>query len=558
MIRTGVAASPGTGVGPALVHVVDLPPVESWPAGDPGQEPHRLAEALSQVAETLESLAADHAGEAGEILSMQSTMASDPELLERSSALVAGGLSPARAVAQAGEAYASTLAAGDNEYLAARAADVRDVCGRAVRVLLGLPPADLGGLLEPAVIVARDLTPSDTAGLDPAMVLGLATEEGSRTSHTAILARSLGVPAVVAVRGLLADVAPGELVAVDGGTGEVRLGDEARDALTATDAVRPAAAAAAAAAVVTSSGPAATSDGHRVELAANVSSVAELAAALEHGAEGVGLFRTELAYLGRTAAPTTADLEPELTAMVDLLAGRRLVVRTFDFGADKAVPFVADRPGPNPALGVRGIRLAREHPQLLEDQLAAVATAARRGPVAVMAPMVSTPEEAAWFVGQVRAATGPDAAIEVGVMVEVPSAVLLAAEIAVEVDFVSVGTNDLAQYLYAADRQEGALAALQDPYSPAMLRALDAVCRGAEAGGAWVGVCGEAASEPGWGVLAVGLGVAELSMSGRSIPAVRAALAAVTSAECRVAAAQALAATSPTEVRAAAALPGAR
>lgn len=550
MIRSGVAASPGTGVGPALVHVVDLPPADAWPEGDPEQEPRRLTEALSQVAESLESLAADHSGEAGEILSMQAAMAADPELLDRSTVLVAGGLSAARAVAEAGETYASALLAGSNEYLAARAADVRDVCGRAVRVLLGLPPADLGGLLEPAVIVARDLTPSDTAGLDPAMVLGIATEEGSRTSHTAILARSLGVPAVVAVRGLLADVAAGDLVAVDGGTGVVRLGAAARDALVAVADVRHAVAASAAAAPT---GPAATSDGRRVELAANVSSVAELAAALEHGAEGVGLFRTELAYLGRTAAPTTADLEPELTGMVDLLAGRRLVVRTFDFGADKAVPFLADRPGPNPALGVRGIRLAREHPQLLEDQLAAIAAAARRGPVAVMAPMVSTLEEAAWFVDHVRSATGPDAAIEVGVMVEVPSAVLLAAEIAAIVDFVSVGTNDLAQYLYAADRQEGALASLQDPYSPAMLRALDAVCRGAQSGGAWVGVCGEAASEPGWGLLAVGLGVAELSMSGRSIPAVRAALGAVTAAECRSAAEQALAAGTPAAVRAAAA-----
>lgn len=297
----------------------------------------------------------------------------------------------------------------------------------------------------------------------------------------------------------------------------------------------------------------------RVELAANVSSVAELAVALEHGAEGVGLFRTELAYLGRTTAPTTADLERELTGMMDLLAGRRLVVRTFDFGADKAVPFILERPGPNPALGVRGLRLAREHPQLLEDQLAAVATAAGRGPVAVMAPMVSTPEEAAWFVERVRSATGPDASIEVGVMVEVPSAALLAAEIAAVVDFMSVGTNDLLQYLHAADRQEGALASLQDPYSPALLRALDAVCRGAQSFDAWVGVCGEAASEPGWALLAVGLGVAELSMSWRSLPAVRAALAVVTWHECRAAAEQALAAGTPAEVRAAAAeLTGAR
>ena len=286
-------------------------------------------------------------------------------------------------------------------------------------------------------------------------------------------------------------------------------------------------------------------------MAANVGTKIELRAALAAGAEGVGLLRTELAYLDRSTPPDEAEQAGALCELVALLDGRRLVVRTFDFGADKPVPFLDVPGGPNPALGVRGIRLAQRHPDLLDTQLRAVVRAAAGGPVAVMAPMVATLTEAEWFVERVTAAGGDDAGVEVGVMVEVPSAVLIAQALARELAFLSIGTNDLTQYLHAADRQEGALAGLQDPFSPAVLAAVVTVARAGEAHGAWVGVCGEAAGDPEWALLAVGLGVRELSMGAASLDGVRAALAGRDLQACRQAAERALAASDADAARAA-------
>jgi phosphoenolpyruvate-protein kinase (PTS system EI component) len=329
----------------------------------------------------------------------------------------------------------------------------------------------------------------------------------------------MGIPAVVAVRGLLDAVVEGALVGLDGDAGRVYVEPD-----EATVAQLQAAAAAwqarhEQARARAGRGPTVTVDGCRVEVAANIRGVEELRAALAEEAEGVGLLRTELLFVDRDRPPTLDDQIALLRAMRELLGDRRLVVRTFDIGSDKAVPFLPVRPERNPELGVRGIRLAQVHPDLLETQLEAVAAVAASGPTAVMAPMVATVAEVDWFVERV-AKTGLREALEVGVMVEVPSAVLLAPEVASRVDFVSIGTNDLGQYLHAADRRHPTLAALQDPFDPAMLRAVDLVCRGAQ-GHAWVGVCGEAAADPGWAGLAVGLGVSELSMRAASIPVVR-------------------------------------
>jgi phosphoenolpyruvate-protein phosphotransferase len=379
--------------------------------------------------------------------------------------------------------------------------------------------------------VAEELTPAEAAGLATASVVAVVTAGGSPTSHAAIVARGLGIPAVMGVGRVLDEIADGALLAVDGDAGELHV--EPDDATTArlAEAGFARLAARERARAVAGPGPSATADGHQVEVAANIRGVDELRAALAEGAEGVGLLRTELLFVDRSAPPSEAEQVAGFEAMRALLGPRRLIVRTFDIGSDKPVPFLPARPEANPELGLRGIRLARLHPELIDVQLAAVAAAAMDGPVGVMAPMVAGIEEVDWFVERVAKAAG-GRPLEVGVMVEVPSAVLLAPEIAQRVDFVSIGTNDLCQYLHAADRRSAELAALNDPFDPAVLRAVGMVGRAA-AGRCWVGVCGEAAGRPAWAVIAVGLGVSELSMQAAQIVPVRAALRSVTLGECR-------------------------
>jgi phosphotransferase system enzyme I (PtsI) len=533
---TGLPASAGSGAGPAWVldrRALRLP---AGPVADPDADVARLEAALAAVAGRLEAQAAAAGGEPADILRAQSAMALDPELAARSARLVReSGVPAARAVVEVGDDYARALAASSSAYVAARAADVREVCRLAAAELLGAPgtsppPPGTG----PRVAVAEDLSPAAVAELDPALVAAVATEGGSPVSHAAIVARALGIPAVVGVSGLLAAVAPGAPVLVDGDAGTVLVEPDA-------DAVEQFLRRPPPAGRTEPAAEASTSDGRRIGLAVNVAGPAELRAARAMGATAVGLFRTELTYLRATSPPAEEELAAALVEMSALLHGGRLVVRTFDFGADKLPPFLgspAHGPGAeaNPALGVRGLRLARRSPDLLWTQLRAVSGAAAGGArLGVMAPMVATVAEADWFVAACRDAGCQDAGVEVGVMVEVPSAVLCASELAGRVDFLSIGTNDLGQYLLAADRQEADLAELQDPFQPALLRAVGMVCAGA-AGQARVSVCGEAAADPLWAALAVGAGVEELSMAAGRLHAVRAALGRHTLARCRTAA----------------------
>jgi phosphoenolpyruvate-protein phosphotransferase (PTS system enzyme I) len=547
---SGVAASPGAAVAPAWVHRTGDIPVPAGPVADRDLEVERLRKALESVGADLEHLAAASEGELAEILEAQAQMAVDPELANAAAQAVADrGVPAVRAVIEAGETYAVALEASESEYMAARATDVRDVCMRVARLLAGVAGSDLSVLREPVVIAAGDLAPADMIGLDPAVVRGLATQEGSRTSHASIVARALGIPAVVAVPDLLEALISGVTLGLDGDAGTVFVDpdDATVVALQAHQQARAERQAKLRSAVT---GPATTSDGHPIELAANVSGMDELRTALANGAQAVGLLRTELVYLDRAEPPGEDEQAEMFAAMADLLEGGRLVVRTFDFGADKPVPFLESAEGPNPALGIRGIRLARRHPELLRTQLRAVVQAAGDGRrLAVMAPMVATAEEAGWFIEQVVAVGGRDAGVEVGAMVEVPSAVFAATELAGQLDFLSIGTNDLAQYLHAADRQEGSLADLQDPFSPALLRAVGLVGGAAAERDAWVGVCGEAAGNPAWSLIVVGLGVGELSMGAESLLEVRAALSARTLDECRDASRRALSAGTAEEAR---------
>ncbi|WP_131732385.1 phosphoenolpyruvate--protein phosphotransferase [Actinomadura formosensis] len=532
-VLRGAGVSPGVGAGPVrrVAGGVPEPPAGDRHGGDAAAEHGTALAALEAVAADLEergeraALAGNRDGR--DVLNAQALMARDPGLAGGVRARVEEGVPAARAVFEAFGVYREMLA-GAGEYMAARVSDLDDVRDRAIARLLGLPMPGVPESDEPFVLVARDLAPADTAVLDPARVVAFVTEEGGPTSHTAIIARTMGVPAVVAVPGATA-IPDGTRVLVDGTAGTVR-SEPSEEEVT----VARAAAAARASALEETTGPGATRDGHAVPLLANVGGPQDVEAALVHGAEGVGLYRTEFLFLDRAAPPSGEEQEEAYRKVLEAFPAGRVVVRVLDAGADKPLAFLP-APGeePNPALGERGLRMLRRHPDVLAAQLTALARAASGLTVKlrVMAPMVTDAVEAAWFARACR-----EAGIEhPGVMVEVPAAALRARDLAAEVEFFSIGTNDLTQYTCAADRQVGALASLQDPWQPAVL---DLVAPAAGAG-VPCGVCGEAAADPALACVLVGLGVTSLSMSAPSLPLVRAALARHTLAECRRAAAAA-------------------
>jgi phosphotransferase system enzyme I (PtsI) len=543
----GLPVSPGAVDAAVYLYLPDSYEVPAaWP-DPPEKAVAELVAALDEVAASFTASATNATGDVADILRAQAAIAADPALRRAAEAAIHAGSHPARALLAAGDTFAATLEQSGNDYLSARAPDVRHICDAAARRLVGISARQPPRPTSPCVIVAADLMPADTATLPTDLVCGIVTAHGSRTSHTSVIARSLGIPAVVGVPGLLKLAESATHIALDGSTGEVVLDPDAatRARITRTrqqrqqqlERLREAA----------GTGRTTTVDGTHIEVAANVSGAEELAHALDQGAEAVGLLRTELLYRGRREPPSADEQVQMLRSMRELLGERRLLVRTFDIGADKQVPFLPVRPERNPELGLRGLRLARTHPDLLDTQLRAIASVAATGPTAVMAPMVATLDDARWFRSRVEAAAMP-AHVEVGVMVEVPALALTADQLSPYVDFVSIGTNDLGQYLFAADRRDEAMAELLDPFAPALLRAVASVCRGM-AGEAWIGICGEAASDPAWALLAVGLGVTELSMQAVAIPEVRAALRTVTVEACRAAATRALACASAVEAR---------
>jgi phosphotransferase system enzyme I (PtsI) len=379
---------------------------------------------------------------------------------------------------------------------------------------------------HPFILVARDLAPADTATVDPEKVLGFVTTEGGPTSHTAILARTLGVPAVVAASGALS-VAEGTTVVLDGGAGTV---DIAPNDAAVQDAEKRMAARRGAKRVW--SGEGATSDGRRILLLANVGDPKSAQAGAAAGAEGVGLFRTEFLFLDSAKEPTVAEQEEAYAGVFAAFPdGKKVVVRTLDAGADKPLAFLDQGEEPNPALGVRGVRVAFEESGILDRQLQAISRAAERSSsdVWVMAPMIALASEAEWFSAKVR----EHGLKTPGVMVEVPAAALNAEQILGVTEFASIGTNDLAQYTLAADRMAGPLAALNDPWQPALLKLVGFTGAAGEKRGKTVGVCGEAASDPVLAMVLVGLGVTSLSMSSRALADVGELLRTVSYDDCK-------------------------
>src|SRR3954470_18238712 len=484
----GIGVSPGVVCGP-VARVASPPTVPAdLPAPpDAAAEADRAEAALEAVADDLDERAASAGGEAAAILEAQALMARDPAIADMVRGRIESGEAAPVAVTAAFEEFRDLLAAAGG-YMAERAADLDDLRNRTVARLLGLPMPGIPQPGHPYVLVAADLAPADTVTLDADAVLAIVTELGGPTSHTAILAKSLGIPAVVACPGA-ADLTDGEPVLVDAGAGIVvrRPGTAVvREALD-VDARRRAKAASA-------TGAGRTADGAPVQLLVNIGGGPELGSAAAAGAAGVGLFRTEFLFLDRPEPPSRSEQEGVYARVFEAFAGRKVVVRTLDAGADKPLRFVTVPDEPNPALGVRGLRTARRHPELLDDQLSAIAAAAARctdTEVWVMAPMVSVAAEAREFAQQAHAA-GLRVA---GVMVEVPAAALRAERVLAGCDFASLGTNDLAQYTFASDRMAGELAELLDPWQPGLLALGRSPAPAGERREKPVGVCGEAASD---------------------------------------------------------------
>ena len=505
-------------------------------------ESARFAAAATAVATRLRDRAAHATGAASEVLAATATLAQDRAWLSAAEKRITGGTPPVRAVVEAVEQFVD-LFTQLGGLMAERVTDLKDIRDRVVAELSGLPEPGVPLPAVPSILCAEDLAPADTAGLDPALVIALATTLGGPTSHTAIIARQLGIPCVVAVDGLDA-VAAGTMVMVDGTLGTVTVSP---DPTAAADAVTQSQREAQLAAHW--SGPGATADGHAVAILANVQDGAAAKSARETPAEGIGLFRTELCFLNRDTEPSVDEQAQIYGEVLEAFTGRKVVIRTLDAGSDKPLKFAGHPEEANPALGVRGIRIAHANPGLLQRQLEAIAAAAKRSgnPPWVMAPMIATADEAKDFADQTRSH-----GLTPGVMIEVPAAALLADRILEHVDFLSIGTNDLAQYTMAADRMSADLATLTDPWQPAVLSLVAAAVRAGAAASKPVGVCGEAAADPLLACVLTGLGVTSLSAAAAAIPGVGAKLSQVTLQQCRAAADAVLTTATAAEARAAA------
>jgi multiphosphoryl transfer protein len=526
----GLPAAPGIALGPARHFYAPAPEIPTRPAGDPQAEWDALRHALERVRAEIRTTRDSVAARAGEysaaIFDAHLLFLEDEALQEPARrAIFEQRRNAAQAWHDASETVAAEYRSLDDEYLQARAEDLAGVARQVVAELVGGKATNT--VVEPGIVLAADLTPADTAALDRGLVYGIATAYGGPTSHSAILARSLGIPAAVGLGGPLLDVPEGAPLALDGDAGAVVV-DPAEELVRAYEQRRAEREEDARRARASAQRPAQTRDGHRIEVVANVGSPEDVDAAVASGAEGVGLLRTEFLFLERDSLPTEDEQYAAYADIAERLQGRPLILRTLDIGADKPLRYVPRRPEANPFLGMRGIRLGLVRPELLEPQLRAALRVAAEHPLKVMFPMVTTLAEyrrAVSLLDGARDQLGERAGrMGVGIMVEVPAAALAAESFAPEVDFFSIGTNDLVQYTMAAERGNEAVAALGDGLHPAVLRLIRTVVEAAEAHGKWVGVCGELGADPLAVPLLVGLGVSELSVNPPAIPATKEAV----------------------------------
>ena len=550
----GVPASPGVAIG-AVFHLRHEDVVTEERAGDPNQERRALDAAIAAAHLQLEVLQARVASEADAekagIFAAHQELLEDPEVLDRAAAEIRGGASAAHAWRQAYTAQAARLLALKNQLLAARATDLRDVGRRVLHLLVGhdAAPHDLP---PDAIVVAEDLTPSDAASLDRSRVRGLCTTMGSATSHVAILARGLGIPAVAAIDPRVLDLPSGARVVLDGDAGMVKARPTAAEEgeVSRRQAERARRRDAELGAALQ---PAVTRDGHRVEVVANIGSLEDARRVLEAGGEGVGLLRTEFLFMDRREAPDEDEQARAYESIARALGPERiLVIRTLDVGGDKPLSYLPIAAEANPFLGERGIRLTLNRPELFRAQVRAILRGSAAGRVAIMFPMVSTIAEwtAARELVERERVSLEVPPIQVGIMIETPASALIADRLSEDADFFSIGTNDLAQYTLAMDRGNARLAPQVDALHPAVLRLIERTVAGARLRGRWVGVCGALAGDLQAVPVLLGLGVDELSADVPILPAVKARIRALSLDECRDTARQALETSSAADVRA--------
>jgi phosphocarrier protein FPr len=528
----GIAASPGIAFGPAIHYRPQLPEVILRTVNDPAGEWERLQEAIIQAKQEIKALHKSATVQVGAaeaaIFEAHLLFLQDPVLIDvAKSRLFDQEINAEAAWYQVIEEMAESYRALDDVYMQARAADVLDVGQRVLQHLMAFEPPSLD-FARPSILLAADLKPSDTARLDPANVLGICTELGGATSHTAILARALGIPAIVGMGPVLETLPSDRTIAIDGDQGrlwaqpnEVQLAELKNKRSEWLAAQKRAKAA--------SQEVATTRDGHRLEIAANIGGPHDAPIALEFGAEGVGLFRTEFLFLDRQIAPTEEEQFAAYRQAAETMGQRPLIIRTLDVGGDKPLPYIDLGQEDNPFLGWRGIRFCLDQPEIFMPQLRAILRAGKGHNLKLMFPMIGLLDEVvaarellAEAQAQLTAESLPfDEKMEVGIMIEVPSAVAIADQLAAKVDFFSIGTNDLTQYVMAADRGNAKVAKLANALQPAVLRMVQQTVQAAHAAGIWVGMCGELAGNPLATPVLFGLGLDELSMNAPAIPAVK-------------------------------------
>lgn len=558
----GIAASQGLAIGPAFIYKRAELLIECFQIEDPKAEWERFLKAQEiarkQLEEVYQQAMEEHGEEEAAIFQAQSMMLEDPELTGTVKTAVEGQLvNVESALKDTCETYAQMLEALDDEYLSARALDVRDITQRLLRILLNVAESPAERLVEPSIILAKDLTPSDTVMLDKSCVMGFCTAEGGATSHTAILARSLGLPAIVGAGPEIMDITDDTNLILDGNTGELIIEPPAevlkeyREKQKQFKAILEKA-------QTQALEPAVTTDGHQVEVVANIGTVEGAKAALEAGGEGVGLLRSEFLYLERVSLPSEEEQYKAYKEIADTFKGKPVILRTLDVGGDKEIPYIDMPAEANPFLGVRAVRLCFERPELFKPQLRAALRAGMGNNLKLMFPMIASVDEVRRIrkiLEECRAELKEEGVptadeMHIGIMVEIPAAAVIADQLAKEIDFFSIGTNDLSQYTMAADRTNAHVSGLASGFQPAVLRLIKQVIDASHAEGKWTGLCGELAGEPLAIPILLGLGLDEFSMNPPQIPIAKQLIRTLSVKEAKKAAEEALQLRNAEEVQA--------